>query len=108
AEFCTGAADRRLRAIAGARCRLGRSKMGNAGPVPQPGILEISPYVGGESKAPGVARPARLASNENPLGPSPLAIAAYIKAAAELHRYPDGGATELRAAIGRHNGLDPA
>lgn len=82
--------------------------MGNAGPVSQPGILEISPYVGGESKAPGIARPARLASNENPLGPSPLAIAAYTKAAAELHRYPDGGATELRAAIGRHNGLDPA
>lgn len=79
-----------------------------AGPIPQPGILEISPYVGGESKVPGIDSPARLASNENPLGPSPLAVAAYAKAAAELHRYPDGGATALREAIGAHNGLDPA
>ena len=82
--------------------------MGNAAPIPHPGILEISAYVGGESKVPGIARPARLASNENPLGPSPLAIAAYTRAAAELHRYPDGGATALREAIGRRNGLDPA
>jgi histidinol-phosphate aminotransferase len=35
-------------------------------------------------------------------------MAAYAKAASELHRYPDGGAEKLRAAIGRHYGLDPA
>jgi histidinol-phosphate aminotransferase len=79
-----------------------------AGPIPQPGILGISPYVGGESKVPGIDKPARLASNENPLGPSPKAAEAYIRAAAELHRYPDGGATALRNAIGAHHGLDPA
>jgi len=79
-----------------------------AGPLPQPGILDISPYVGGESKVPGIDKPARLASNENPLGPSPRAAEAYVKAAAELHRYPDGGATALRNAIGAHQGLDPA
>jgi len=78
------------------------------GPVPQPGILEISPYVGGESKAPGVAKPARLASNENPFGPSSAVLEAYARAAGELHRYPDGSASALRAAIGRHHGLDPA
>lgn len=76
-------------------------------PVPGPGILDIAPYVGGESKAAGVERPIRLASNESALGPSPKAIAAYKALADEIHRYPDGGAAELRAAIGRAHGLDP-
>src|SRR5438477_569403 len=78
-----------------------------ASPVPGPGILDIAPYVGGESKAAGVERPIRLASNESALGPSPKAIAAYKALADEIHRYPDGGAAELRAAIGRHHELDP-
>jgi histidinol-phosphate aminotransferase len=78
------------------------------GPVPQPGILDISPYVGGESKAPGTDNPAKLSANENPLGPSPKAVEAYMRAAKELHRYPDGGAAALRTAIGKHHGLDPA
>jgi histidinol-phosphate aminotransferase len=77
------------------------------GPMPRPGILDIAPYVGGEAKAEGVARPIRLASNESALGPSPKAIAAYRALAAEIHRYPDGTAAELRAAIGRRHGLDP-
>ena len=76
-------------------------------PVPGPGILDIAPYVGGESKAAGVAQPIRLASNESALGPSPKAIAAYRALAGEIHRYPEGGAAELRAAIGRYHGLDP-
>ncbi|MGF1448710.1 MAG: histidinol-phosphate transaminase [Opitutales bacterium] len=50
----------------------------------------------------------KLASNENPLGPSPKAAQALRDAAAELHLYPDGGCTELREAIARHHGLDPA
>jgi histidinol-phosphate aminotransferase len=79
-----------------------------AAPVPGPGILDIAPYVGGESKAEGVERPIRLASNESALGPSPKAVAAYKALAGEIHRYPDGSATELRAALGRHHGLDPA
>jgi histidinol-phosphate aminotransferase len=82
--------------------------MDTPGPIPQPGILDISPYIGGESRAPGTDTPARLASNENPLGPSPQAAAAYARAIAELHRYPDGGASALRAEIGRRHGLDPA
>ena len=77
-------------------------------PVPGPGILDIAPYVGGESKAEDVARPIRLASNESALGPSPKAVAAYKALAGEIHRYPDGGAERLRAALGRHHGLDPA
>ena len=47
----------------------------------------------------------KLASNENPLGPSPKAIAAVREAAAELHIYPDGPATELRQALSRRHGL---
>ena len=76
-------------------------------PVPGPGILEIAPYVGGEAKAPGIERPIRLASNESALGPSPKAIAAYRALSQEIHRYPDGSAAELRAAIGRFHELDP-
>ncbi len=70
-------------------------------PVPGPGILDIAPYVGGEAKAPGIERPIRLASNESALGPSPKAVAAYRALAQEIHRYPDGSAAELRAALGR-------
>ena len=78
-----------------------------SGPVPGPGILDIAPYVPGEAKAEGVARPIRLASNESALGPSPMAIAAYRALADEIHRYPDGGSVDLRAALGRYHGLDP-
>jgi histidinol-phosphate aminotransferase len=80
----------------------------NKAPAPGPGILDIAPYVGGEAKLEGVERPIRLASNESALGPSPKAIAAYRALADEIHRYPDGGAEELRHALGEHYGLDPA
>jgi histidinol-phosphate aminotransferase len=76
-------------------------------PTPRPGILDIAPYIGGEAKIAGVARVIRLASNESALGPSPRAIAAYRAIADEIHRYPDGGSTEMRQALGRHYGLDP-
>jgi histidinol-phosphate aminotransferase len=76
-------------------------------PVPRPGILDISPYVGGDSQAPPGTRPIRLASNESALGPSPKALAAYRALGAEMHRYPDGTSAELRAVLGRHHNLDP-
>ena len=76
-------------------------------PQPRPGILEIAPYIGGEARIPGIDRPIRLASNENPFGASPAAVAAYHAAAAELHRYPDGSVAALRSAIGQAHGLDP-
>ncbi len=46
-------------------------------PRPRPGILDIAPYVGGEASIAGRNRAIRLASNENPLGASPRAKAAY-------------------------------
>jgi histidinol-phosphate aminotransferase len=81
--------------------------MAKTGPVPQPGILEINPYVPGESSVPGGVKPIKLSSNETPLGPSPKAIAAYKAEAEQLDRYPDGSATALRQAIGKLYGLDP-
>ena len=75
---------------------------------PKPGVLEVEPYVGGEAAIAGHNRVIRLASNENPLGASPHATAAYRAHAEELHRYPDGGAAALRAAIAETHGLDPA
>jgi histidinol-phosphate aminotransferase len=72
----------------------------------RPGIMEIAPYVGGESALPGFAQPIKLSSNENPLGPSPKAMAAFRDAAADLHRYPDGGAERLREGIARRFGLE--
>src|SRR5262252_7069015 len=77
-------------------------------PTPRPGIMEIHPYVPGKSSAPGVAKVHKLSSNETPLGPSPHAVKAYRSVAERLQDYPDGGATDLRAAIGRAFGLDPA
>lgn len=74
---------------------------------PRPGIMEISPYVGGESGIPGRNRVIRLASNENPLGASPKVAAAYAALQDELHRYPDGAARELRATIAESERLDP-
>lgn len=77
-------------------------------PEPRPSILSIAPYVGGESKLDGVNRVIKLSANEGAFGPPPGAVEAMVKAARETHRYPDGGATALREAIGRRFGLDPA
>ena len=74
-------------------------------PTPKKGISEISPYVGGKSKAEGAARVIKLSSNENPWGPSPKAAAAYAAEASQLHRYPDGGHNSLREAIARVQNL---
>lgn len=79
-----------------------------AQPQPKLGILDIMPYKGGEAKNDDATRLVRLASNENPYGCSPKAIEAYQKASAELMRYPDGGAEDLRAAIATQYDLDAA
>lgn len=78
-----------------------------ATPIPRPGIMEIEPYVAGKSALPGQAKPIKLSSNENALGPSPKAMEALRKATETMHRYPDSAATELRAAIGKRFGVDP-
>ena len=47
----------------------------------------------------------KLASNENPLGPSPRALEAMREALADVNVYPDGGGWKLRNAIARQSGL---
>lgn len=77
-------------------------------PKPKAGILDISPYVAGKSKTQSTKNKIiKLSSNENPLGPSPKALAAYVSCAHELNRYPDSGCMELRKAIGKAHKLDP-
>ena len=77
-------------------------------PTPRPGPLRIAPYVGGKASVGGVNRVVKLSSNENPYGASPAAITAFKAAGDTLALYPDGGATALREAIGKAEGLDPA
>jgi histidinol-phosphate aminotransferase len=69
-----------------------------------PDIQSLSPYVPGKpidelQRELGLTRVIKLASNENPLGPSPKAVAALAGGHDTLHRYPDGGAYRLREAI---------
>ncbi|MCB1688120.1 MAG: histidinol-phosphate transaminase [Halioglobus sp.] len=74
---------------------------------PRPGVLRLAPYVQGRSAIEGVTNPIKLSSNESSQGPSPLAIEAYHRAAAQLNRYPPGSQWDLREAIGASHGLDP-
>ncbi|MFD0978781.1 histidinol-phosphate transaminase [Tropicimonas aquimaris] len=75
--------------------------------TPQPGIMEIALYVGGQSHVEGVSDVLKLSSNENPFGPSPKAKQAIAEAVAEVHRYPNTDHAPLREAIGEVHGLDP-
>jgi histidinol-phosphate aminotransferase len=83
-----------------------RKPMTATSPQPKPGILDISPYVGGKSSAQGFADPLKLSSNENILGTSDSARRAYVAAAGKLHLYPDGRANGLRAAIAERFGVE--
>lgn len=47
----------------------------------------------------------KLSSNENPLGPSPLALEALQAAIGQVHRYPDAGSGALRESLAAHAGL---
>jgi histidinol-phosphate aminotransferase len=69
-----------------------------------PHIAAIKPYEPGKpleelEREYGITDSVKLASNENPLGPSPLAVRAMEKAMGKLHRYPDGSAYELNEKL---------
>lgn len=75
-------------------------------------ILEIKPYVPGKpieevERELGIPRAVKLASNENPLGPSPEAIAAMQGHQAKLNLYPDGGCYYLKKDLAAHLGVEP-
>ena len=75
-------------------------------PQPQPGILNIAPYVPGKSQAaPGVT-PVKLSANESPLGASPAALAALVEADKTPEIYPEGTSRILREALGEVHKLD--
>ena len=74
------------------------------GPQPKSGIMDIHAYVPGKSGA-KASKVFKLSSNESALGASPRATEAYAAAAKDLALYPDGAATDLRAAIAKRHGL---
>lgn len=70
----------------------------------KPWILDLEPYVPGTpidevEREFGIRDAIKLASNENPLGPSPRALEAIHEAAADVNRYPDGSSFRLRDAL---------
>jgi len=56
----------------------------------------------------GLRRVIKLASNENPLGPSPAAVAAAHSVLTQIHRYPDGPGALLRQALARRHRVEPS
>jgi histidinol-phosphate aminotransferase len=76
-------------------------------PAPKDWVMAIAPYVPGRSTADDGRKLVKLSANENPLGTSPAARAAFEAGHASLDRYPDPGATMLREAVAETYGLDP-
>lgn len=73
-------------------------------------IEQLKPYVAGKpieetQREYGVKKVVKLASNENPLGPSPKALAAIRKALPNLHYYPDPAGFHLRNALAKLEGV---
>ncbi len=80
-------------------------------PLVPPYVASLTPYVPGKpieevEREYGVTNVAKLASNENALGPSPRALAAAREAAAKVNLYPDGSAFYLRNALAAKLGVD--
>jgi histidinol-phosphate aminotransferase len=74
-------------------------------------IRTIAPYSPGKpleelERELGISGSIKLASNENPLGPSPKAMVAVKKALAGLHRYPDGSGYHLTRALAKKYGVE--
>ncbi len=75
-------------------------------------ILSIDPYVPGKPMAAlerelGIVDSIKLASNENPIGSSPLALDALQDALKKLNRYPDGGGYDLVHKLSEKLGVSP-
>jgi histidinol-phosphate aminotransferase len=75
-----------------------------------PTIEGLAPYEGGKpieelARELGISDAVKLASNENPLGPSPRAMEAVRRVLTESHRYPDGAAFNLREKLAQKHGV---
>ncbi|KIX15126.1 histidinol-phosphate transaminase [Dethiosulfatarculus sandiegensis] len=79
-------------------------------PALPPEIQNLEPYKPGKpieelERELGIRGAVKLASNENPLGPSPKAVLAMQEVLKDVHRYPDGAGFELRDALARRFGV---
>ena len=77
-----------------------------------PGICALNPYVPGKpvselERELGITDSVKLASNENPLGCSELALSALQQELGDIARYPDGGGFALRTALAKKHGVVP-
>jgi histidinol-phosphate aminotransferase len=75
-------------------------------------IATLKPYIAGKpieetKRELGLRTVIKLASNENPLGPSPKAVAAMRKVISQVHRYPDSGGFYLKSALAKAYGITP-
>lgn len=81
--------------------------------TPTAGVQKLRPYQPGKPieelrREYGVSDIVKLASNENPLGPSPKVLAALQAEFADLARYPDGNGFDLKQALAARHGVDMA
>ncbi len=75
-------------------------------------ILSIAPYTPGKpidalEREMGIKNTVKLASNENPLGPSPMAVNAVKEHISSMNRYPDGSGFKLTAKLAEKYGVRP-
>lgn len=86
---------------------VGKALANRVYPLVRPNLHSIRPYVPGRPAKDvqlefGLTDVVKLASNENPVGPSPHAVAAAQRVLAALNRYPDGATQDIRHAIAQH------
>ena len=75
-------------------------------PIPRPAVAAIDAYVPGRAPA-AIPGALKLASNENPFGPSGVAIEAARASLHDVNRYPEAGAGTLRAKLAARHGVTP-
>jgi histidinol-phosphate aminotransferase len=85
-------------------------QQGHPGQLAVAAVRDLAPYVPGKPAAElerelGVQGVAKLASNENPYGPSPRALEAMLEALSQVWLYPDGATHELKQALATHLGV---
>ena len=81
-------------------------------PEARESVMAITPYVPGKpidevNRELGVTDVVKLASNENPLGPSKVAVEAIVSGSEEVYLYPDGGCYVLRSLLSSELGVGP-
>jgi len=84
----------------------------NAAAIAASSVCDLTPYVPGKpldelEREYGISNAVKLASNENPLGPSAAVIAAVEREAQQLNRYPDGNGYYLKQALSQKLGVAP-